>query len=383
MVLPIRPGVSRSWKRRTPSSSGGSIQTWEFSQTGNRQARPYSLPLPATMLSFGVLSSYRSTREGGYQTPAMDSGQAYSVRRDWLTNPRTYQDAYNRAYASFKDQVYSSASVGVSLAEARQSVSMIAARASQLYQFSRYVRRLDFDAAARILGMSAAPKSYRRYGFHRGDRRKKRNLDVRPGGRDLGNTWLEFHFGWAPLVKDIYDACEVLSNPVPADRVMARAKARGKDISNISSGYERTSSVSSYSISSKLGAYITVDNPNLLLASRLGLVNPAIIAWELVPFSFVVDWFVNVGDFLSSYTDFYGLRLSSAYHSKFSRSNWSDTYLYSFPGYENTRVRNAACVRFERSDGIGPGPFLKAMPPKQISVSRGATAISLLLQQLR
>lgn len=33
--------------------------------------------------------------------------------------------------------------------------------------------------------------------------------------------------------------------------------------------------------------------------SRLGITNPALIAWELLPWSFVADWFVPVGDYLS------------------------------------------------------------------------------------
>lgn len=34
-------------------------------------------------------------------------------------------------------------------------------------------------------------------------------------------------------------------------------------------------------------------------ASSLGLDNPALIAWELTPLSFVFDWFINVGDYLT------------------------------------------------------------------------------------
>lgn len=37
-------------------------------------------------------------------------------------------------------------------------------------------------------------------------------------------------------------------------------------------------------------------------ASSLGLDNPALIAWELTPLSFVFDWFINVGDFLTGLT---------------------------------------------------------------------------------
>jgi hypothetical protein len=39
------------------------------------------------------------------------------------------------------------------------------------------------------------------------------------------------------------------------------------------------------------------DNGNTQLA-RLTSLNPASIAWELLPFSFVIDWFINIGGFI-------------------------------------------------------------------------------------
>jgi hypothetical protein len=36
----------------------------------------------------------------------------------------------------------------------------------------------------------------------------------------------------------------------------------------------------------------------LATASEIGLTNPAEVAWELVPFSFVVDWAIPIGTFL-------------------------------------------------------------------------------------
>lgn len=392
MVAPVTPGVNRSWKRRTPSSNGGDIQTWEFSQSGQRQKRPYTLPLEAQMSSFGVVSSSRT----GYQaaTPTMDSGQAYSVRRDWETNPSEFRDAYNKAYSKFKDAVGKSASVGTTLAEYKQSLSMISQRLTQLYEFQRQLRRFDFDGAARTLGLSAAPRSLNRLKYpnrrpHKGSRfyqarlRKAKKLDLRPGGKDLGNIWLEYHFGWSPLIKDIYDAIEVVSRPIPPDRICEKGTVKFKGTSTTRSGYELTSVQSEALISVKIGAYIKVVNPNLLLASQLGLVNPAAVAWELVPFSFLVDWFVNVGDVLNSYTDFFGLELSSSYHTKFSKSTWRRTKIFSFPGYASAESAVCEAIRFQRALGIGPGPFLKALPPKDLSVTRGATAISLLLQLLR
>jgi len=34
----------------------------------------------------------------------------------------------------------------------------------------------------------------------------------------------------------------------------------------------------------------------------MGLINPAEVAWELTPWSFVVDWFIPVGNFLEALT---------------------------------------------------------------------------------
>lgn len=52
-----------------------------------------------------------------------------------------------------------------------------------------------------------------------------------------------------------------------------------------------------------LSASCLVSNPNLALANRLGVINPAVVAWDLVPWSFVVNMFVNVNELLSSLTD--------------------------------------------------------------------------------
>jgi hypothetical protein len=57
-------------------------------------------------------------------------------------------------------------------------------------------------------------------------------------------------------------------------------------------------------------AHVKLSNPNLALASALGLANPVAIAWELIPFSFVVDRFVDVGSYLNSYSETFGWEIS-------------------------------------------------------------------------
>ena len=44
----------------------------------------------------------------------------------------------------------------------------------------------------------------------------------------------------------------------------------------------------------------------------LGLINPSTVAWERLPWSFVIDWFIPIGSYLDSVGFFGGLRLSYA-----------------------------------------------------------------------
>lgn len=60
--------------------------------------------------------------------------------------------------------------------------------------------------------------------------------------------------------------------------------------------------------------------------SRFSSLNPVSIAWELLPYSFVVDWFVNVGGYLRSYETaaLYGSRFISGNIAEYERMNFSD-----------------------------------------------------------
>lgn len=52
-----------------------------------------------------------------------------------------------------------------------------------------------------------------------------------------------------------------------------------------------------------------VVNPRFHELQQLGVTNPALFAWEVIPFSFVFDWFVGVGDYLEGLTALHGIEL--------------------------------------------------------------------------
>lgn len=64
-------------------------------------------------------------------------------------------------------------------------------------------------------------------------------------------------------------------------------------------------------ISSNVTLWYEIEDPNVAWASSLGLLNPAVLAWESVPFSFVIDWFLPVGNFLQSLSTPLGVKFLS------------------------------------------------------------------------
>lgn len=60
----------------------------------------------------------------------------------------------------------------------------------------------------------------------------------------------------------------------------------------------------------EIGVTYAIDDPDEYLKKVLYSLNPARIAWELTPWSFVVDWFVNVAGFLKVLENSYGTGLA-------------------------------------------------------------------------
>lgn len=252
------------------------------------------------------------------------------------------------------------ASLGTTLAEWEQSRDMIVNRASQIIKSMRAVRRADFIGAAVALGCKKPPglKQWRRY----------------PKG--AANVWLEYHFGWAPLIADIGDAVNVLQSPRPSNRFFGKGSYTDREFFPRGS-YDWTYDMT---MSSRvmISSWVEVSNPNLHRANQLGLVNPAVIAWELVPFSFVVDWFLPVGKFLDSFTDQVGYNIKKPFTSTLLKAKNDDYYKQ----FEAPMISAASAVGFHRRLEVPPYYF-RPPPFKGFSLARGASAISLLIQNAR
>lgn len=362
---------------------GDDDKTYYSLQKKYRQAVPIDQPLPYQR-DVGRVEVMTGPLGGGARSVGTQSHQATGY---------DFVDLTGKSYDKLKSDISDRAQLSVGLIEGRQSLAMIASRAGQLFQFGRRLSRLDLAGAAKALRLSAVPKG----------------ASVK---KSFASNWLEFYFGWSPLIGDIGSAVNVLQSPLKNQFCKGRAKAGPdptvdlqvpQDLSRPSAQNDWTRWVSFDRLTvtkraMSQGVNVAVSNPNLWLANQLGFVNPATVAWELIPFSFVVDWFVNVEQFLSSGTDFLGLTLEDAWNTKYVTmtrhyrlyrewrwiqsidwSTWPARVTYSYSTDLSERIVHGYHV--VRSTGLA-SPTLYVRPWKLWKWKRALTAVSLLTQQL-
>lgn len=147
-----------------------------------------------------------------------------------------------------------------------------------------------------------------------------KNLKKELSFKELQDVYLEARYGLRPLYYDIKGFAAVLNT----EQHLGRQTFRGKELhsetvqssvpkllvsSSAAAGfgiyrnYERLSRID---ISARAG--VLTDITALSAIELMGLGQVAEAAWDLVPFSFIIDWFVNVGNTIASWTPDPGIK---------------------------------------------------------------------------
>lgn len=282
------------------------------------------------------------------------------------TVPREWQLAYNRAYSKFTERVTSRLSGAVILAERASTMRMVGSRVGQVLQAYRALRKGRFRKFLELLGIK--PK-----------KRDSGRLRNRP--QQASSLWLEYWFGWSPLVGDVYSGVELYGQPIPPITVRAGSSQPIDLFRKVSSGSYTASTTIKGSTRVHIRGNVRVSNPSLFEANRWGFLNPGTIIWELIPFSFLADWFFNIGQVIQSYTDWVGLTLSDGAIS------WVTEYrsVYDSPRFGSPtksvyRVKEVNQAARYVTNSL-PKPRLTMTLPG-FSLTRIATSLSLLVQLL-
>ena len=178
------------------------------------------------------------------------------------------------------------AQLGAALAESRKTLSMISGNVIRFFAAYKAAKRGQWKKAAAALGIPTH--------------------SFKNGSKDISGRWLELQYGWLPLLGDITSTVEKLKGystatwkPLCVTRTLDEVINEEKTI--VTPGYVnlwRTKGTHSV----RVQLWYNVTDPRLHLLANLGLVNPLSVGWELVPFSFVLDWFLPVGTFLEAWT---------------------------------------------------------------------------------
>lgn len=267
---------------------GGGSRSW-----GGVQSRQRPDPLTVTACK-DIIVKYFDTR----QMRVLDKGKF--VYFDLGTslygrfNEYSVDDARGESIARLRaNQRLASGHLNILVAvgESRETVRYVANRGILLYRTLNDIRRGRFSDAASRLKVGLSQNASKR--LERQRRRATSPADL------LANSWLEYSFAIRPLMADAYGAVEAYHSKMQAgDAVRATARYKAGPKGTVY----------------KAGVLGRVRSPESRTLQQLGVTNPLLAAWELVPLSFVVDWFLPIGSYLSYMDSTLGLDVQS-WHS--------------------------------------------------------------------
>lgn len=152
-------------------------------------------------------------------------------------------------------------------------------------------------------------------------KKRQRRLPVNPTHRRetakkvLADTWLEYSFGWTPLLRDIEDGVKAISRASPRPeqpklkRVYAEESSSSTSSSTVGAYQNRLhivncNMVETVTASVKYYGAVRVENPSSVPFRYWGvsLDDFAPTAWNLLPWSFFADYFANIGDIIECAT---------------------------------------------------------------------------------
>lgn len=258
------------------------------------------------------------------------------------------------------------ASYGEALAESRKTVNHLAETVTRLCNIFLGLKRRDPKLLAKGLGLGG---------------KRHRGL--------LSRGWLEYQYAWMPLMSDVYDTYGLLTKGFGERPQLIRAVRKLSSTSNVdyvtrSNSIKVTGDVS---IDDRCILFYNVDPSTLTKLGQLGMINPLEVIWAITPYSFVIDWFVPVGNLLQALTAPVGMTFVDGCLSRSARGSRTLEILKSSVRYPYKKDRSTyKCIsvheHFSRK-AISAPPLPGLYFKNPFSTNHAASAAALVAQLLR
>lgn len=245
--------------------------------------------------------SYNPTPDGSY---SLRQGPASRFFESWgplVGQPSTFPSVnfdgklQNKVLSKFAD---TTADLGASVVELGSTVRSITGIATSITQSYRMMKRGNFRGALKFLGSDPAKHI----------------------GLNAANAWLQWRYAVRPLMFDAQDLAATLAYSFDKEAVVVAHSARAEETSVFrhlagdSPGQPfLADTVFTYTISKIMYIEAVVAGPGQRIGNQVGLFNPLSVGWEVLPLSFVSDWFVNIGEYLRLLSATVGLTFKTGY----------------------------------------------------------------------
>lgn len=314
-----------------------------------------------------IMGHLASNNAPGWTTSG-DDIQLASLLDTWQYSTEADAEASAKFLDKVKDQ---SASLAQIVAERKQTVGTVADVFSRLARSLIAIKHGNVQKAASIL----LPK----------DR------------KSLSNDWLAYQYGIKPLISDINGMSQHIAktfNKFPVRRVVSKSAIKfdtrilSREFNNANG---RGTIITTEEVEGvvKYSASIKVTSAGAAQISQLGFANPLALIWEVIPYSFIVDWVSPIGAYLNRIDAGLGTEVSNAYKTVFIKKKVTVTIEYhgtDINGYawsgggSVTKVEKVECWRTMLSS-LPPNPSPPFKSP--ISTTHFLNALALFTQLRR
>lgn len=280
-----------------------------YEETGNRygrhwrgrttatQRRPYNHPLPYNMRSGTWVAV-------GSEVPPDIRNDIPLANGFDIDGGGGVTEATNKALKKVYTRMNQAESLLVAWKERQKAIDLVTSNVRRLVTIARAVKRRDPKIVRAVL---------------------KRNPNAKDIIKQPAGLWLEYHFGVVPTIMDIHHSMSVLGFEFPVDKFSFSSKATR--FTQSGKGTYAWYEVKTLDSCVKIGGEIYGLNPDVHLATMLGFGQPLSVAWEMTPFSWFVDYFVNVGDMVKNLEPrFPGVKVRNQYTTRLVKASGHTGY---------------------------------------------------------
>lgn len=247
---------------------------------GTSKWNPYSAAVRSRKQIPGVLG-----RWAGSTTSCTDKTDCWIDCAGVVTVPWNSTDdlhLYAKLAAKVKAHGFNAA---VFVSQGNKVIDQAVSTISALTRSLLCLKRGNVSCALKSLGLSPG-------------QRKRRYMQKKLDSGDISGAWLAMQYGWLPTLDDVFAAATAYAALTSKPRNNKYRVAVVRKVSFNSSQSPTLYTCKGERTRKKVLSYRLTEQ--LSIPRTLGLVDPATVVWEVTPFSFVIDWFLPIGEYLEA-----------------------------------------------------------------------------------